>query len=72
MTAVVAILKIGVTVKELENQTYLVSFDKMLVCFVILFAGCFVVCLSKVLKYGRIVRNMKQTFASNYYNILLY
>lgn len=70
VTAIVAIFKAIVSIKELEDGTYVVSFNNLLLWFSIIILLCFSVCLVKVLKYGKIVKNIRQVFSENYYLFL--
>lgn len=69
-TAIIAGFKAVVTVQELEDGKYIVSYNKLLLALVIVITMCFIVCLIKILKYLKLVRNMRKAFSDNYYLFL--
>ena len=70
VTAIIAAFKAVVTVRKMEDGTYVVSYDTLLLFLVIVITLCFIVCLIKVLKYLKLVRNMRKEFSDNYYLFL--
>lgn len=70
ITAVIAVIKAVVRVKQLEDGTYTVSFNKMLAFLCFVFALFILVCILKICKYGRLLRNIKCSISDKYYEFL--
>ena len=70
ITSFIACFKAGVEIKKLEDNTYNILFDKILLYLLILILLCFCVCIIKVLKYMKVVRNMRYVFSNFFYLFL--
>lgn len=70
ITAVVALMKAIVVVNVLENGTYIVDCNEALLIICIMLFFMSIVCTIKVRKYGKIVRNIRNSFSYNYYMFL--
>lgn len=70
ITAIIAIIKATIDTYKLEDGTYIVSYNKMLVCISIVICFLLIVCVCKVMKYGRILRALRAEFSENYYGFL--
>lgn len=69
-TAIFALCKMVVAIDNLEDGTYNVSLNPILMWLCIIFLLCLVVFGIKVKKYGTITRNMREGFSYNYYQFL--
>lgn len=70
ITAIIASIKAILVIKELEDHTYVISCDKILIFICVLLFLITIVCVIKVKKYGTVLRNVKQEFPYNYYMFL--
>lgn len=70
ITAIIAGAKAILVVSKMQDGTYIVSYNRLLAFFCILTILFCIVCIVKILKYGKIIRNMRSEFSENYYLFL--
>lgn len=70
VTAIIAVVKAIIVITQLEDGTYTVSCNKVLIFLCIIFFCLFLVCAIKMKKYGKILRVMRSDLSENYYLFL--
>lgn len=70
ITAIVTSFNAIVHIRELEDGTYQVSVNPVLIGICVMLLMLIIVCFVKLRKYGIVIRNIKKSYPENYYNFL--